>query len=595
MTRPSWSSRGALWAAALTLAVPAGATPPTSQAVSWADCHAFKRRFRAADGAPVTTNDWVGGALRPLPATVELQYLTASEGGIGFRSCGTGRWQADLNGVFNVTLQGCGEGTVGMLIGRVYLQSWFLARTGNAYIRSVWKQEESFSLLEDLPGFEVSEEHVFTRDGVRYAMPVLSFRVPITEPASSRETPGRVNVGNQVFLTDPDSDPFLYLRQVLSAFTTTVSLNQRSYEDLGQPATYVNRMFPLDRTVSPDRQYMIWFTETWAYASLGYMSLYRPDVALFGADADGDGRADTSSAVGRLISGTEVLSHEFGHSLHAALARASFNSDYGFANPMRRPDGTDYDWGHGGGQFQEMGVAFTEGLASGMGQYLVNRCANFQSELRPASPVLPSALNMWNPLPSCDLNDGNACSSHHIRYALESRGALDGSADYGARSARLSALSSTDAPGQGLVASSNEMRVAEFACDLLDSDGDISQATGRVEGVRYLSDFTYQVGQYLDGSTEGVLVSTYPAAPPTPESVTITFPTLVDAMGNFCPDGCPLPAGSAWGADYNQQRLRAAGGKLSPQTFGLYLEGRGALTREQLLNLLRTNFMESNL
>jgi hypothetical protein len=79
-----------------------------------------------------------------------------------------------------------------------------------------------------------------------------------------------------------------------------------------------------------------------------------------------------------------------------------------------------------------------------------------------------------------------------------------------------------------------------------------------------------------------------------PENVSLTVPQLLDAMANFCgAGGCDVPA--PYGAAYNEQRLKASGGKLSPQTMGLYLERAGVVSRPQLLNLLKTNFLETNL
>jgi hypothetical protein len=158
---------------------------------------------------------------------------------------------------------------------------------------------------------------------------------------------------------------------------------------------------------------------------------------------------------------------------------------------------------------------------------------------------------------------------------------------------RLRALT-TAVPTMALVTSNSESRFGEFGCDLLDTDTDVSHAAGRVASRAYLSNFTYQVAQYLDGSTEAVLTSRYDDADAAPEDVAITLPQLLDAMANFCGvGGCVVP--SSYGADYNSQRLKAAGGTLSPQAMGLYLERRGLLSRPQLINLLKTNFMEANL
>ncbi|MBK7862531.1 MAG: hypothetical protein IPJ65_28770 [Archangiaceae bacterium] len=563
-----------------------------SQNVTWSQCHAFKRHFDARTGSPVTTGDWYPGAMRPLAATVELSYVTIDDSGRtpAVRVCGRSRFQTNEDGVLNMTMDGCGPGTHATLVGRVYLQAPVnFAQDSQGFVRGLWRMDEGDRLLEDLPGFEVQQEHVFTKDGIAYAIPVLTFRRDLVEGESSEGHPSHVNLGNQAFLTAADADHYGYMRQVLSSYATVLELHRKLREALGNPGDYTRKMMLVDPDLH-QRMYGVWFTDTWAHGNTGWMSVYRPDVARFGEDLDHDGHPDTSSAVTRLLSDTSTLSHEFGHGIVNAYAPRTGWSHYDFAGPMIRPDGMQYDWGHAGVQYADMGTAYAEGIPNSLGQYLLNRCGGFVPGYRPVGGAVPFTDNMWNPVASCDTNDFNACPMHHVRYQLSQRGVTSGAA-FDERVGRLRALTAA-AVGMGPVTSNSESRWGELGCDLLDEDSDVSQATGRVAGRPYLSNFVYQVGQYFDGSTEAPLVSRYADAEVVPEHQQLSMRQLLDAMAGFCGDGgCDVPA--PYGAAYNQQRLKSTGGLLSPQRLTRYLVDHGLMTRAEGTNLLETNFMEA--
>lgn len=567
-------------------------SPVETQSVSWSDCHAFKRHFDPMSGAPITTSSYAANAMRPLAATVELTYVTVDSSGAvpTLRVCSRSRFQSNEDGVFNMTMDGCGPGVHTTLVGRVYLQAPLrFAQDFRGYVRGLWRMDEGDRLLEDLPGFEVAQEHRITRDGVQYAIPVLTFRRDLVEGESSEHNPWRQNLGNQAFLSAADSDRYGYMRQVLSSYATVLELHRKLWSALGDSGDYTRKMMVVDPDLG--RMYGLWFTDSWAHGGVGWMSVYRPDLERFGRDEDHDGRADTAAAVMRLLSETSTLSHELGHGIVGAYAPRTGYTHYEWAGPMIRPDGMQYDWGHSGGQYADMGTSYAEGIPNSLGQFLLNRCAGFQATYRPVGGAVTFTDNMWNPSAACDTNDFNACPMHHVRYQLRQRSVMDGTTAFNDRVTRLRALTAA-ATGMGPVTSNSESRWGEFGCDLLDSDSNVSQATGRVAGRPYLSNFVYQVGQYFDGSTEAPLVSRYDDVEVAPETTALTMQQLLDSMANFCgAGGCDVPA--PYGAAYNEQRLKSTGGKLSPQAMGRYLVDHGLMTDAQLVNLLKSNFMET--
>jgi hypothetical protein len=600
-----------------------GCTSPIAvHQVSWQDCHAFKRHFDPATGGPIAINGERQGALRPLTATLKLSYfelLDRTPAGAGDpagnkRLCFETTIQTRADGTFRVLTSGCqSAGTPILIVGEALL-AWRLREPdGNreGWIRAVWERSAALDLFPDLGGDPTSpgirDGTLYkTSDGKTYAVPrlVFAFLVPGGEPARRQNRNVAVNIGNQVFLADPAIDEFSYMRQVLSAYRTMIELFIRLRDaDRGNSA-FIDQMFVKGQPVS-GTNYTIQLDTEWAFGSRGGIQLYRPNRAVFEAEG-------TSLNARHLLSDTSVISHEFGHSIHGGMAPVSFHSDYSFANPLRRPfDASDtrprdYDWGHGSSQYQEMGTAYTEGVASAVGQFLLNRCEGANPGGRPGGGADPFPANMWLPDTSCDSSDG--CAYHHVRWHLNRRGLTETTPDWNARVDALNAMNFVAfINGMRFVTSNSEERYAGFVCDLLDTDTDVSYAPDRiVTGQQYIPDYTAKVAQILDGVT---LTSPYGitgyASGVMPETVTVSFQDLVRAMAGFCA-ACPggLPGNGNWAGNisrtnYIRSRLSALDGDLSPQAMARYLltgpniQSRPALNAMQ--NLLRANFMEDEL
>jgi hypothetical protein len=305
-----------------------------------------------------------------------------------------------------------------------------------------------------------------------------------------------------------------------------------------------------------------------------------------------DGTPDGTAPVQWVLSNLAVVGHEFGHAVHAGFAPNSFQQDYTFAAMVTDANGKSWSMGHGPNQYEEMGTGITEGLASTIGNYLVNGCNGFISRYRPLGGSDPFSANMWNGDKSCDANKSGDCSYWHVRWHLNARGLTEGGDEWNARVSRLAVLNAQAVSlGQRWIISNNEGRISEFGCDLLDTDSDVSQAQSIANGLSYADDFTYGVGRILDGFDDPLVTKTWTTAP-RPEKVQLSLPQFLEAMQAFCPS-CPAIVGSAqWGSSYDRDRLSVHTGMHSMQHMGAYMVSRGWLTLDELSNLLRSNYME---
>jgi hypothetical protein len=580
-----------------------------SQAINWTQCHQF-RHDMDNHGVPITATYGAYG-YRPIRAFVNLRYLRYNLSGAAV-VCDERTVQTDLEGNLRVPLEPCGGTGTGprAVVGRVYLQYAIMSadHAKRGYVRTLWEHDRADDIfpltgddvVQDGHGFGVRQE-----DGSRinYSVPELVFKTDLTgaETVGTLETPAIINGGTQIFLRNAESgsDEFGYMRQVLSAHNTIVELQERlraNYAAAGREAEYFDKVYFSDARYASLMHYNVWLNANWAFGFRGGISLYRPDLAVFSEDGNEDGNPDGARVFGisRLLSHTDMLSHEFGHSVHAGLAGGSWNSDYRFANPMKTLSAVDYDWGHGGSQLQEMGAAFGEGIANTFGQFMMNQCNGSVASRRPQTNVEPWNAGMWSGNVSCDTNDQNACSAHHIRYHLMLRGLENGGTVYNQRLALLQALAAAGTSGgrHSAVTSNNEFRYGEFGCDLLDTDSDVTHA-GASQGATYFTDYTYIVNRIFNGYDETPVIGTY-AATLAPESVQITIQQLFDAAGAFCPTCSTLTTDLTSDA-YASTRVKAIGGsQQSPQSLSAYIVSQGWATDAQMRNLLQSNYMENN-
>ncbi len=550
-------------------------SPVMSQNVPWDACHKFKQHFDV-NGNNITKNTHAKEALRPLASTVELTYYKLSPTSFGIplhTQCGKQTVQTNSKGFFIAAVDTCHQpGATVRVIARVKAQYTPLNAKGQ--IRGLWPMGKWLTALAGSTQVVVGET-VYSTATASYSVPTLatSQEVKGGEPKtkSSNTKPNVLAMGNLVFLPKADGDSFNWVRESLSAYMTTVQLHARLRKDLASPHVYddmFNKGF-----------FNVFFDADWPHGGFGGISLFQ---------------WSTNPDAYHLLSTTRLVAHELGHAIHAAFAPASLKYDYNFANKMIRKDGSEYSWGHGGDQYQEIGVSFVEGLANGLGQYLLNGCNTWNSAARPLGGVVPFSNNAWSGDTSCDNSDG--CASHHFRYQMKKRGVAEGSTTYNDRLAVLQQMTQTlDTLGQGRTTSNSETRVGELICDLLDSDTSVTHAAG-INGQSYVEDFTYHVGRALDGTLTGPInagtftVQTYGA--PAAETAQISLPELLSAAAGFCSGGCTLP--SSYGASYNTDRLSATQGKLSPQRLVQHLVGQGWVSAADGTNVLRTNFMEED-
>lgn len=566
----------------------------------WPDCHDFKRRFNAMTGAHINPDAPTSGALRPLPATIEMTVIPR-EGSSG-SACSSFTFQTDLNGVFNVSMPGCGTGLATLVVARVFLQYDMVSpdSTRVGHIRGLWQDAETLALLPGVDTSVVGSRPAFKEYDPKtgkllknFRLPEFVFTVPIdSEPPKDKGSP-LVNLGTQVYGTGASDDTYHYIPQVLIGWANVVELHHRLHDALSDEAAY-HRMFLEAPTLGASASYFVIWDDTWPNAGAGSMRLLRPNLAEFAKDPKG------SFALEGLLSATAVLSHEFGHSVHSMLASNSFSPwDYNFASLLRAPGATaDYSWGHGADQYQELGVSFNEGWASALGQYLVGGCRNANPKRRPeAWPIDPFSANKFSGDASCDASAGgpelanNGCGMHHVRWNLLARGVKEGSPEWNTALTRLRALTQAGVDnGHRWVSNNNEYRLGEFVCDLLDDDGDVSFAAG-IDGKKYVRNFTRSVADIFDGKDVTATIKQFSVAP-SAEHVKLSLSQLIKGTGEFCPDCSALK--DKFGETYNNERIDSYTGKKSAIALGRYLVSEGLLTDAELKNLLKSNYMEED-
>ena len=587
----------------------------SGQNVSWRDCHAFKDSFDPATGKAISANYHVAGAFRPRPATVVLTLLHRAPGASGFVECGkkvvrsvpqTGSFFAQLE----VDEASCGRagGTMRVEAEVPLLYIFTNGRSGTnrktGAVHALWRKDQADALLAEVTNSasvsaDLAFEYTSGGQTLQATVPTFYFTHELADPAAAAgfdpsSGAAEIDVGLQRFADAASDDAFDYIKHLLSGFASVVKAHRALVPHVGAPA-HVEKLFKQRGFVAT---YRVWFVAKGASAGPHDMNLLGPDVEQLTANG-------LTRRQQRSLSNVGVIAHELGHSIHGTFAPASLVFDYGFANPLQDPSGALYDWGHGWGQYQEMGVSFTEGLASAIGQYLVNRCNNWVGR-SPVGGADPFWTNMWMPDAGCDVDGENGCSYHHIRYMLvDQLGLQEGSSEWNERVSMLLWLGF-----QGFLAkhrfvtSNSEGNWAQLGCDLLDDDDDVSHAEGIVNGPSrgYLGDYTYHAGRALLG--EDVLATSmgrwYSADPLPAETTQITLQQLLDAMQGFCgPTRCGIWADRSVvptrkDTDYPVKRLSALSSQSiqAPRAFFDHLIQQGLVTAAQRSVLLSTSFMD---
>jgi hypothetical protein len=561
-----------------------GSASPARQ-ITWTECHKFKSRIDSA-GKPVTTNAYVADTNRPLPATLVLSYR-AYFGGAPLYTCDVTSVQTNADGTFSTSLLTCPPPSPTevapdeyRVIVTAFLQYQVIGASGSTgadagYIRGYWKNTDMAALFAKfivLTPLDVINWLTYTdpTSGDKFSMPALRFEVTVDT--------GPFALGTRV-VAGTAGGSYNYVRNLLSAYATMVQLHRNLRTELSDSSRYL-KMFIDTHPSGLPRSYVIAFADTWAYGGAGSISLLKPTTDLNPSNV-------------RLLSDTGTLSHELGHSIHGSLAGSSFRSDYNFANPLMRSDGKKYDWGHGFDQYQEMGTAFVEGIASSLGQYLLNGCGNSIGTMRGvggAGGGVAFLTNLWSAV-GTDSADGEPL--HHTRWQLrgvrslgEPSAAFTTRRDAGRALARNAWLE-----GHRLTTSNNEARWAEFGCDLMDGDSSVDYVKTLAPSA-YVDDFSALVWETHQGDNDGGTYTVVDYVAPKGEKVNLALRQVVNAMDGFCPT-CPTMTTDQTKAAYKKDRLAASTALQSPSRFAQYFIDLKVATAEKMRDVLRANFMET--
>jgi hypothetical protein len=613
------------------------ASPVDSQNVSWAQCHDFKNHINPA------TNDFLGSTqdvpiyrtYRPLSSKVFIfLYAEDPTRTSGRRLCDVAFQQTNPAGLFGANMTFCNNTARHYVVLNALLsydiQDPAAGAAGVALvgtIKALWQEALARDLFGEMRSGPIQDLLNFTRvdrdsEGVatrtRFAIPRLQVS---TRPVAPNSSSLVYDLGRLTLINTTDeinTDNFGYMRQVLSSYESMVQIHRNSKNEFNRTTdyprgSYFNTFVDNAPTPGAGKQYTVWYDANWAFGFGGGISLYRPDEAVFNQDMNADGIPDGAGPISWLLSSTSVLGHEFGHSLQARFAPSSFNSDYNFVSPFRRnarnpmptpedPEGLNYNWGHGGWQYQELGVAFTEGFANGIGQFFINKCNGFVPSSRPVGGANPFVDNIWNPADSsCD--DTDACRLHTFRWQMWFRGINDSDRAFTERRNRLVDLTNFGVGiGHYKIISNNETRVGEAVCDLLDNDTNVSHAVELTDpagttNARFISNFTYWVARILNGYDGSLPTASRFASrlSPNSENVQMGLAQALQTANRFCRDCVEgsLPDGGTYNdSNYVEKRVNIYNSGLSIQSFLLDMISNGLINRNQANIVLQSNFME---
>ena len=627
-------------------------------------CHYQKHRLSPSGNKLIAETNHIPNALRPLASQVLIVYSMVDERTGNTRICDQRLVQTDDYGKFDVSMWACNKPGPKWLSMFVYLRykitdARFQKRLdwekvppeSTGTVQAIWKKKDAETVFSSLGGLLAGEFHskaVFkdksTYGNDEYTIPGFHIRQEIEEPTFSRQ---RLVATHKLGLLDVfrhtrfSGRRLTYLREMVSGFTSVVELNLRFLEELqrfGRGAEFFQKhALPLDQgrytflmttadpqgkqfpgKVAPDRERYInlRLQSTWPLASGNRLFMFGPKQAI---------NPDISHWRLRWgLSSIGVLSHEFGHTVHSALAPNSGDFIYRFAARGRRPDplpanykdranvlaeirkkGRDYGVGHSNSEYQEMGTALGEGLADTIGQYMITACRDWSSSRRPVGGVDPFVRALTSPVGSgnqwaadnFDDGVGDGSNFHHVRWHLSQRNIAEGSAEFNRRVGLLRALSARARQvGHRFITTNNEARYAQFGCDLLDSDTSTTHAAS-TKDKQYLDDFTFNAARILNGDVPG---STLPATvgavrkfegAMAAETIEVDFLELLKAMANICGTGCAFPKITEKG--FAEDRVSYHASHQSPLRLGAYLLHKKQITNPGAFsNLLRSNFME---
>jgi len=535
---------------------------------SWADCYAFKNRFDPATGQPILSNVDTLNALRGLAATAEISFAYSQH---PEWICPKVIFQTNMDGTFTAPPpQSCGNIPPDLVSLRVQLiyNMKGVADEILGQIRGVWPKAQIIPIYQAKFG-----PTVYTYDQ-EYLYGTFNANIPF---GLGQINSNVLKLGNITlpFAGAPNSS-VSWLDYSLESWQDVVRLHERLRDTLvnaGMTDDY-KKMFITKPATNCTQCYTIDFAASYgSYGKQGMMTLHNPEANLVWSH---DG----------LVS---PYGHEFGHSIHESLAPASFFGNNQFAGGNIDSQNQSTVYLHNNAQFEDMQEAFLEGIASALGQHLVDQSkGDWTNKL--VNNYLPPYINdfnSWDIDSSCDLSA--QCNYHRFRWHMTKRGITEGSSAWNARLNALKTFAAVPGTTNADFSTSNqEARFTLFARDLLASNADIGHNGGIRAGFGFIDDYLYTIGKILDGQSYTTTYQQY-QQDVQPKNFQVSFVQLLKAMQNFCPNCGSLPPIGDFSYPYQNLSIHA---QASPQSLGLYMVQQGWLTQDQLNNVLRANYMQ---
>ncbi len=609
-----------------------------SMNTSQLQCNLFRRIFDPQTGTAYPDNNQIyPESLRPLTASVEVAYgynkcIQATTGVFSCTCPNPSTSQSDLGGYFEVkTPTQCRKEDPDFISVRAILHyeakgqespnSLNILHFGQ--IRALWDRADISSLYPiDFGSPVYSLLQQFDNQMHHYVYPVFHRKIPFSKAAQKSSL---LDLGNVILPSrvseSVSSIPPLTFEGTPSNLLGIFSLELQQWQDLIELHDRLKKIFLNANQASEYREIFVknvsencmncftlgFLGENASAAYPGHVGMVRPkkNVTLWGTSIN-------------------PLAHEFGHTIHFAYAPSSSSmfhpiSDNLFASASIDANNILHNTIHTSDQLQEMGEAFVEGIPSTLSQYLVNGCNEgwiSSLENTPGGNPLQTSTP-WDLDPACDpipvpANSADHCAYHHFRYHMNERKITEGSTEWNKRYNALYRLKEKFPPVGTWDTSNNESRYTTFTCDLLATNPDITHGTygATRAGIWYYPNYLATVGRILDGTVfiqgsgadeklvdaNGNLfeIKLQYSADVSPKTESISYLQFLNALNSFCPE-CETTEfpeiGYPVDVSYPDWRL-STDAKLAPQTLGRYLIQQGWMSKAQIENILRANFME---
>ncbi len=284
--------------------------------------------------------------------------------------------------------------------------------------------------------------------------------------------------------------------------------------------------------------------------------------------------------------------HEFGHSILYTYAYDAVDIEIG--NNIHKwmdADGDEHSQTHFSFQLQAYGVAMTEGVATGIGQYVIDGCEGewayaFQKGSTPGAPLPHYFWYPWK-----DMSEGctgSTCGINYFRWNMAQYGVAEGSAEWDQRLAWATIPSSNWWDG---IASSAEDRYAAFVCDLMRTGSYIGHNWGPDrQHLDYLPHGNaYAIAQAIEGTEPDKSSKVYYIADVVPKDFSVDLEQLLEALVQFNQQKVLPKVGEP---GFPEKNFHPSLSPISPQNLGFWMVKQGWFSFGDLNNVLRANYME---